>query len=803
MEIMTHRQMDQPRLELRGLTYKLRPSRNAILVPPDVAWDGIDRIIQGLCWYWGGPLSLIIPCNGSEIEPLFWEHLRSYDPDYLYSPLAVDVFDADLLDRLRMRLCPFEAFDRIILRCDYEWLRLHSSIELPVLFTDMPDIDEPLIIWSLQGLPAYLAVCFHDDTGHLSQDRIQQLQHPTDVRWQLGADQDLVKVPVEKRQVDGESVFSLLSSIRRRSHVTPRGMATWALAHIAYDNAGMPLVGGRPLEAPAVVIIGDTVRDYCLAHNLRSLTQEAYWLPGLPQDATDGEEAVLEAILDDLVDRLLHPTSQYKCERILVYSASKPNEQLQASRDEIASRIARRQIRVFRGDPDIGKQDASPSSEHTPVDVAENSSELLTYHLEYIEANNFGRSLSQFYGGRAVSELNTPLPKNFDKHCFSYRYNWIVEVEIEGYRLPRRFDLVEGHLPEHPRSLARLADRGIAYSVMPIFIPGGYDLSSLAARPELRLLHGQDIFRRVFDKAGLLVGLSDKGKYFTQALDRFGSVIELSHFLLRSEHQRLLAQYRDTTTRPGKATTDQGIILNDRRYLNLEAMITALGIVEDERHTEATYALLGDVLEEWIGRSLLRRGLALKCRHCDYSDWYPVDSLSEQFTCRRCGTTEKWNVEHLHRLEGHPPEPPWFYQLDEAFFQFVHHNGFVTAVTLARLDEESSSGLIYLPEVRYWPQGRKARRHTPELDFVAIAAGKLVLGECKTSVQDISGDTRKQLKRDARLAKQLSADGFVLGTVEPFSERCLAKVRRVFAEQVDMAEFKLETMSEEALHWLL
>ena len=103
---------DQPGVELRRLTYKLRPPRNAILVPPDVAWDDVDDIIQELSWYWGGPLSLLIPCNGSEIEPPFWEHLRFYDPDYVYSLLKATSLDSDLLARLRMRLGPFESYSR-------------------------------------------------------------------------------------------------------------------------------------------------------------------------------------------------------------------------------------------------------------------------------------------------------------------------------------------------------------------------------------------------------------------------------------------------------------------------------------------------------------------------------------------------------------------------------------------------------------------------------------------------------------------------------------------------------------------
>jgi len=379
---MTRENTNQPGFDLRRLTYKLRPPRNAILVPPDMAWDDFDSIIQKLSWYWGGPLSLLIPCNGSEIEPPFWEHLRFYDPDYLYSLLEVEALHPDLLTRLSMRLGPFESYSHGgVGPCHYGWHRLHS-IELPVVYTDMQGIDGPLVIWDLQSLPAYLQVFFHEHTGHLSKRQIEDLRNPDDVRWRLGADPDLVKVAVEERELDAGAPFSLLSFVRRGSELTPRRMATWALGHIAYDCSGTRLHEGRPPEAPALVIVGDTVDDYCMAHNLRILTHEAHWLPRLPQEAMSGDVALLGLILDDLVDRLLYPPSQYKCERVLVYSTSKSNDQLQASRDEIASRIAGRQERMFRGEPEVGNQAASPPSEDTPVAVAENSSELLTYHLD-------------------------------------------------------------------------------------------------------------------------------------------------------------------------------------------------------------------------------------------------------------------------------------------------------------------------------------------------------------------------------------------------------------------------------------
>jgi 5-methylcytosine-specific restriction endonuclease McrA len=779
-QYMNTKETDQPHFELRRLTYKLRPSRNVLLVPPDITWESIDRLIQESCWYWGGPLSLFVPCDGSTIAPIFWELVSLYDADYFYSPLPQDAFDAQLLDQLRMRVCPLEASKKTVGLSSYDSFRPHASMELPVLFSDIPAIDHPLVVWHIDDLPPYLQVFFHEHSGHLSRERLHQLRHPDDARWRLGAEQDLVEVPVEEKQLDADSAWSLIHSIWRGSDMTPKRVATWALAHIVYDTSGTPVIGGIPLDAPSAVIVGDTVNDYCLFHNLAVLRRQVHWLPKLPQDAESDEAFLLNAWLDVLADRLLYPHSARRPDRVLLFSTSRPDDALRATRDEIAGRLPERQVQAFRAKRDIEVQKPTSLDQEIRVDVASSCGQLLTHHVKYLEANNFRSNISQFYGGRAVAELNTPLPKNFDMLCFSHRYNWIAEVEIEGYRLPRRRDMVEGLLHGVSSPRVRLSQRGIAFCPMPRLILGGYDLPSQVVRPELTLLDAEDVCARLFAAAGLSMKVSNKGKYFRQALSKFGSLGELSQFLLQEQHQSVLARYSDWETRPGKGVTDQGIVLNQRRYLDLDAMIAALGIPSEDRQNEETYSLLSELLADWVGRGLVRRGLALKCQRCDNMDWYPIESVSEAFSCPRCGSTETWTVDHIHRLEGQPPEPSWYYQLDEALFQFVQANGFVTAATLAGLEGASSSGFMYLPEVEYWPESQKSTEHKPEIDFVAVADGKVLLGECKTVVDKIAKQARAQFVKHARLASQLLADGFVLGTVNPVSEKRLATISSLF-----------------------
>ena len=412
---MNREHSDPDRLELRRVTYSLRPSRNAFLVPPDLTWDEVDTLLQTLCWYWGGPLSLFIPCDGADIDPIFWQLLALYDTDYLHSARPQKAFDAQLLDQLRRRLCPLEPFGKTVHLGGYDSFRLHSSIELPLLFADIPAIDAPLVVWQIDNVPAYLRVCVHEHTGHLSQERLHQLAHPDDVTWTMGAPKDLVNVCVEETQLDGMSALYRSHSIGQRFGTTPKRAAMWALAYTAYDDTGSPLYGGIQPDAPAAVIVGDTLDDYCLFHDLAVLRHHVHWLPKLPQEAVSDEAVLLGALIDALAHRIRYPGTGHRPERVLLFSTSKKTAAMRAARDEMAARLAMSQLDSPGAEGEVGTQTSASVSDEISVGVAGRCEELFTYSIRYLESNNVSSSISQFYGGRAVPELNTPLLKNFDR----------------------------------------------------------------------------------------------------------------------------------------------------------------------------------------------------------------------------------------------------------------------------------------------------------------------------------------------------------------------------------------------------
>ena len=89
--------------ELKGWC-RPRPLRVAFLVQDEehaqLALDGIFADSYGR---WGGRFSLIVPCVDGKLSPTYWPWLESYDPDIVYSYVALD--RADVLE-IHERLSP-------------------------------------------------------------------------------------------------------------------------------------------------------------------------------------------------------------------------------------------------------------------------------------------------------------------------------------------------------------------------------------------------------------------------------------------------------------------------------------------------------------------------------------------------------------------------------------------------------------------------------------------------------------------------------------------------------------------------
>ena len=86
---------DDPQLHYETIESRARPARVAVLIDSsDIDWHytGV-RIIEFLSSIWGGKHSVIVPTDGSNIEPVFWAILERFSPDfvYLYRKTGADI----------------------------------------------------------------------------------------------------------------------------------------------------------------------------------------------------------------------------------------------------------------------------------------------------------------------------------------------------------------------------------------------------------------------------------------------------------------------------------------------------------------------------------------------------------------------------------------------------------------------------------------------------------------------------------------------------------------------------------------
>jgi hypothetical protein len=178
--------------------------------------------------------------------------------------------------------------------------------------------------------------------------------------------------------------------------------------------------------------------------------------------------------------------------------------------------------------------------------------------------------------------------------------------------------------------------------------------------------------------------------------------------------------------------------------LNHLAIARQLGTVE----------LAVDITDQYVGKEIFYRGFVLKCGHCADVAWFPVDEITNYFTCKRCGKKQQYRKENWK----YPNEPAWFYKLDEIVYQALRHNSGAPILTLAALKRGAKESFLFCPELRITPQHES--KHFMELDICCITDGKLCIGEAKSNGIIESTD----VSRYADIASKLAATRVVFST---------------------------------------
>ena len=516
-----------------------------------------------------------------------------------------------------------------------------------------------------------------------------------------------------------------------------------------------------------VVVIGNDVADYCLYYCLSRIHEGVYWLPdSFLKDANDkinANEGRAKEEKEELTETESFARSMvsayfskigygHEQKRISLVSGSLSVEQLQERKLWMGNISWLRGLVVsdaMFADEDVPPNKVERSEEEVFLDsVAVTPLADLSVHCVWrvIETNNYANQQDVvFQGGKSVTRLNTPKPKNFS-YIDPTKHRWITSINIDRYSPPALPFLAQKIFESLPASYdMRVAVDGLAY-LCPHFAYLGGDIDVNILKPTIRLVDAAELFALYFQHSGYDIELSDKGSYLKDTIERFGSLQSTAEFFRQKQNRDLFDQYLYT-----KAQADNEVIYLDaerRTYLSFEAFSRKLGSSKEAR----------SLLDELIAKDILRRGLIFLCSRCRRAAWYDIGEVSREFQCKRCGLVQLFSRQHWKLpLE----EPRWYYHLVETVYLCYREHSYLTCLALDKLRQQSKEGFHYVCEsdIKNFPkQGKKN-----EVDLLAISDGKLILGECK----DCEPEPNDLDKYQLLLSKlKIKPDRFVLATTE-------------------------------------
>lgn len=778
-------EVDMADAEWKRIDSLVRPQRFALLINETPYWHHTSqRAIEAFTQLWGGAGFIIVPTDGNTIADKFWDILESYSPDYLgsYKTTLRDLKWADpgeyathtgnirsrwasqgvseehaneaiqeqdtnihinelkLSDELKQelldRLSPFH-FSRMVDRH-----RIYAGTVPTYPFTQLKDV-----------LP-------HSKTKSPTVYRQKELAEPVFnlmAKMRSGSMSEQFEVDLEP---SGIGISDELSSIPDRNYlsVLERGEDDRLSRLIDEGDAAIPedmlsnlpnslsmsglgkyfrLEPGREEKEYVTVVVGDKLEDFCFAFSLSKMMNNIHWMPDKQllkayQDVERiraireaGGELEEEAENTQIVRNLASVYVQKigyghrSGKKIIFTSMTLSKVQLKSRRQKILS-LAYIGITGSRAYTII-----RPSSE---VDVS--------YIGRLLEKNNYANEQAMaFVDNEGVERIRPVKPKHFD-HIDPQNHRWIQTVQISGFHPPvlpaLGNDILKNHASRHE---GRVGKDGVSFLLPGIAFFAGNDIDTTLHSPELKLLTSTEIFAQYFASKYLVLP-SDKGKYFDDTVEKFGTLDAAAKFFGNKKYSKLLGQFTEKVRADEKSRRNERIHLDysSRAYLDIKAVRKALG-----RGGNAS-----NLIDYLLSIQVLRRGLILQCNKCSCSAWYDNDTIGQDFECARCRTKQMILKENWK----HPDEPSWYYSLAETVYQFYHNNGHITLLALKHIKGDSKN-FQYLPEMELHELSENGKKF--EIDIACIKDGCIYLGEAKNrqlSTTDLSrnGDLMKYLR---------------------------------------------------------
>jgi hypothetical protein len=777
----------------------LRPARVAVLInQSDHEWqETCLRVIEYFSTIWGGGHCIIIPTDGESIKEPFWQILEAFDPDHIYAyrktledmeisrpadfssicereikawiektpgserrtvekpiyeqlrrvPAEKFGIGRSLQEEAGFRLAPLHFKERFI-----EEGRVGANSEAHYPLTSLRKIlsfcERPNEIVELQVKDPHIPQLWHAaTTGHFRTSYRQELEK-----------QGLRFAARAVTEEGGGELISLLVG-DMVEFATPFSLSMMALDYrisFSFHN----------WDEPVVIVVGETVEDFCLYFALSRIRQDVYWLlPAWLMQFQSGQERA-KAGGDNLSGAGLYPM-------YFAFALLKRARAGQADRKIVVLSGSAGSSQIQRWS-DLLDEAASLGGSYLSDRIEQRDSlvGLLNWPLRVFGRQNCARDSShQFLGVEMAVPLESPKPKGFSK-VDPYEHRWMTEFTIKDHLLPKHSalgDFVVRHPAVHGYG-SRSGASGVAYFCpnAAVFSP---DIDMVLIKPSIWIPDALEVFQHLAREAKMDCRISDKGYFLAETIRKFSDLAKLGAFLRQSQNRALLDKFLDTKE-VAPDVTDEGVYLKSdrRRYLDFQSIRKVLGASDSE---------VGATIDTLVGNGVLYRGFVFKCSFCRNADWFSVDDITHKFQCKRCNYSQTYIARHLLGRS----EPTWFYKLDEIVYQGYLNNMTVPSLALYSLYRAKRQSFLYSTELEFYESS--SGKLTGEADICCIVDGLLSVGEAKKNnrLGDNAIEDGKIARKYLSLAKTLGARNVIFATIAPeWSQRTLTEVKSAFGD---------------------
>ncbi|KQY63503.1 MULTISPECIES: hypothetical protein [unclassified Nocardioides] len=347
---------------------------------------------------------------------------------------------------------------------------------------------------------------------------------------------------------------------------------------------------------------------------------------------------------------------------------------------------------------------------------------------------------------------------------------WHVDLHLAGSTMPRGRGLDGEQLAANPdaryETWVRSGNRSVSYESRKYdFVAAGANLEQRLARPRLRSLTLQEWCRGMASQAGYDLGWSDAGRRARLLERMWGSRSAMTADFAGKFTD--LARAFSPAGRSSKEAYPDGtgvLVTGVGGLLTFPAIRDVLVPSPHDGNREPVPAVRDHearvLLDSYITRGIIRRGLVLGCRTCEAPSFVAVADLGQRNRCPRCGSDNELTLEAWRTPKS---EPSWFYDLNQVARDFLRDNGHAP-IWLAHHLTKTARDYTDCAEMNLYREG--TRTSVAETDLIALVDGTLLTAEVKTCDYLGSSAAERSAAAHKRLqwAAVLHADEIVLAS---------------------------------------